>query len=171
MGDADKDAANKIHDSKARGLRSKLHLGIDEPPPNPYVSDDEFERQQLEGEIDGYEQVLALAEDASLDDDAFGPRLAQAIFAAWPPDYLDYCKRFLTFFERMPCPPDVGPRLEYEDWCECVDELHALAARCEQAGRRPESNKKYRLMLIKLLRVPGERAPVVEWPRAVNDVT
>jgi hypothetical protein len=148
--------------SMARDMQAKLQLSPHGLAASGLAADDP-RRQRLDGEIEGYELVLALACDDSLDDDAFGQNLAKTILAAWPPDYLDYYQRFLAFFEEMPCPDDIGPRMEYDEWCEYVDQLHALAARCEQAGRRPESNKKYRRMLIKLLRVPGERAPMVEW--------
>ena len=117
--------------------------------------------------IDGYWEVMSIFREPEnwlheADVQVLGPRMALLVLAAWPHDYLEYWRRFDALFTHHPYPKGISPIMEYDEWCEYVDKLHALAARCIDRERAPESNRKYRGMMIKLLCVEGERAPTVD---------
>ena len=132
-------------------MRRSLLLADGEPP------DDEAERQERDGGIDGCAAVARLMDREKLDGQALGDRIRRLIFDAWPADYVEYRQRHQAFFSDRPSPADIGPLLTYAAWRDAVDEMQTEAAKCDAQGGGP-SSRLARLSNL-LLRMPWERAP------------
>lgn len=139
-------------------LRNMLAVGEGELPD---VEDGEPGPDQLlrDGAVDAYLQCGEYISRFGLDGDAFCEQVSQVILETWPPDYLEYRQRYTAFSQKNPDFVNMVDMLEYDDWCATVDQLHAEMECCQSQG---QTSRRQNKLLIKLLRVPGERAPNVD---------
>jgi hypothetical protein len=140
-------------------LRNMLALGENELPD---VEDGEPGPDQLlrDGAVDAYMECAEYISLYSLDGAGFCGRVSQAILETWPPDYLEYRRRYMAFSEKDPNFVNLVDMLEYKDWCAAVDQLLAEIDRCQSQGRTP--GRRHDKLRVRLLRVAGERAPNVD---------
>ena len=72
--------------------------------------------QECQGQADACNLLADLIDTQKLRGDDLGSCLAQRLFAAWPPDYLEYRKSYMAFLKQDPTMPDKVDCLELHDW-------------------------------------------------------
>jgi hypothetical protein len=116
--------------------------------------------QEYQGQADACYALEELLDDQGLRGADLDSALAERLFAAWPPAYLEYRRRYMAFEEQDPTMPDKVDCLELRNWYKTVDSLAYVVDRDRRAGQ-PRSEDQ-RILQLQLLRVPGEHTPHAE---------
>ena len=141
-------------------LVSRTHDLIMLEPDEILGPENEQKFQECQGQADACNLLADLIDTQKLRGDDLGSCLANRLFAAWPPDYLEYRQRYMAFLEEDPTMPDMVDCLELRDWYEFVDSLAYVVDRDRRAGQ--PSSEDQTILQLQLLRVPGERTPHAE---------
>ena len=139
---------------------SRMHDLIMLEPCEIPESEREEALQEYQGEADACAALDKLINDHKLRGDDLCTNLAERLFAAWPPAYLEYRLRYMAFLEQDPTLPDKVACLELFEWYEIVDSLAYVVERDHRAGQ-PRSHDQT-ILQLQLLRVPGEPTPHAE---------
>lgn len=67
--------------------------------------------------------------------------IADCLFAAWPPEYMEYRARFAAFDEDDPAPGDTGGCFELRQWYAAVDALNCELACAALTGLPPSEDQ------------------------------
>jgi hypothetical protein len=141
-------------------IRDRMH-DLSTIDPAAYDGPDHVQEfQDLLGEADACRICLDLLVTHKLHGDTLCHCLSDRIFAAWPPDYLEYCQRYQAFNDQDPTLPEKVDCLDLRKWYEIVDSLHYVIDRDRRTGLPPSEDQT--ILGILLLRVPGDRTPCAE---------
>jgi hypothetical protein len=124
------------------------------------IAENEWYYEEFLGRADACRTCLRWIDFEKLDGEPLDRHIADAMFAAWPPDYQEYRRRWGEYEARFPAQCATVCCLPLRDWYGIVDSLHREIYRTRRTGLPPSERQKALENL--LLCRPGERMPCTE---------
>lgn len=120
--------------------------------------------QESQGRADACIGCFDLIATQKLSGEALSCRITESLFAIWPPDYLEYRRRYMAGCEEDPTLPATVGLLDLRSWYDAVDALQ-VEMTCAEATGLPPSEEQETLAVL-LFCTAGERIPCERIPGA-----